>query len=198
MTGGIGSGKSEAAKIFKELSVPLIDLDDISRKITQKDNPGYIGIVKYFGNKYLDKKKNILRKTLKADFFNSKKIKIKIESILHPIILSVCKEKINRYKYKSEKYIVIVIPLLYETENYLELIDESLLIDCTKEIQFKRVSYRDKSDKKLIDSIINSQLSRNQKIKEADKIIENNNSKASLKEKIFQYHSELQLRINRD
>ena len=77
MTGGIGSGKSEAAKIFKELSVPLIDLDDISRKITQKDNPGYIGIVKYFGNKYLDKKKNILRKTLKADFFNSKKIKIK-------------------------------------------------------------------------------------------------------------------------
>ena len=51
MTGGIGSGKSEATKIFGELSVPLIDLDDIAHRITQKDYPGYIEIIKYFGTK---------------------------------------------------------------------------------------------------------------------------------------------------
>ena len=107
MTGGIGSGKSEAAKIFGGLSVPLIDLDDIAHRITQKDYPGYIEIIKYFGNKYLDKNKKIIRKNLKIDIFNSTKIKKKIESILHPIIFSECKEQI--YKYKSEEYIVIVI-----------------------------------------------------------------------------------------
>ena len=195
MTGGIGSGKSEAAKIFGGLSVPLIDLDDIAHRITQKDYPGYIEIIKYFGNKYLDKNKKIIRKNLKIDIFNSTKIKKKIESILHPIIFSECKEQI--YKYKSEEYIVIVIPLLFETENYLKLIDESLFIDCNEDIQFKRVNSRDKLDESLIKSIINSQLSRDQKIKKADKIIENNLSKALFKDEIYQYHNELKLRIGR-
>jgi len=195
MTGGIGSGKSEAAKIFGGLSVPLIDLDDIAHRITQKDYPGYIEIIKYFGNKYLDKNKKIIRKNLKIDIFNSTKIKKKIESILHPIIFSECKEQI--YKYKSEEYIVIVIPLLFETENYLKLIDESLFIDCNEDIQFKRVNSRDKLDESLIKSIINSQLSRDRKIKKADKIIENNLSKALFKDEIYQYHNELKLRISR-
>ena len=195
MTGGIGSGKSEATKIFGELSVPLIDLDDIAHRITQKDYPGYIEIIKYFGNKYLDKNKKIIRKNLKIDIFNSTKIKKKIESILHPIIFSECKEQI--YKYKSEEYIVIVIPLLFETENYLKLIDESLFIDCNEDIQFKRVNSRDKLDESLIKSIINSQLSRDRKIKKADKIIENNLSKALFKDEIYQYHNELKLRISR-
>jgi dephospho-CoA kinase len=195
MTGGIGSGKSEATKIFGELSVPLIDLDDIAHRITQKDYPGYIEIIKYFGNKYLDKNKKIIRKNLKIDIFNSTKIKKKIESILHPIIFSECKEQI--YKYKSEEYIVIVIPLLFETENYLKLIDESLFIDCNEDIQFKRVNSRDKLDESLIKSIINSQLSRDQKIKKADKIIENNLSKALFKDEIYRYHNELKLRIGR-
>ena len=195
MTGGIGSGKSEATKIFRELSVPLIDLDDIAHRITQKDYPGYIEIIKYFGNKYLDKNKKIIRKNLKIDIFNSTKIKKKIESILHPIIFSECKEQI--YKYKSEEYIVIVIPLLFETENYLELIDESLFIDCNEDIQFKRVNSRDKLDESLIKSIINSQLSRDRKIKKANKIIENNLSKALFKDEIYQYHNELKLRIGR-
>jgi len=195
MTGGIGSGKSEATKIFGELSVPLIDLDDIAHRITQKDYPGYIEIIKYFGNKYLDKNKKIIRKNLKIDIFKSTKIKKKIESILHPIIFSECKKQI--YKYKSEKYIVIVIPLLFETENYLKLIDESLFIDCNENIQFKRVNSRDKLDESLIKSIINSQLSRDRKIKKADKIIENNLSKALFKDEIYQYHNELKLRIGR-
>ena len=48
MTGGIGSGKSEAAKLIIALSVPVIDLDDIAHRITQKDYPGYIENHKIF------------------------------------------------------------------------------------------------------------------------------------------------------
>ena len=195
MTGGIGSGKSEATKIFGELSVPLIDLDDIASQITQKGCAGYIEITKYFGNIYLDKDKKINRKALKIDIFNSPELKNKIESILHPIIFKECKKQICQYK--AAEYIVIVIPLLFETKNYIKLIDESLFIDCNEDIQFKRVSSRDKLDESLIKSIINSQLSRDRKIKKADKIIENNLSKALFKDEIYQYHNELKLRIGR-
>tara|TARA_B110000037_G_scaffold91891_1_gene108403 strand:+ start:877 stop:1467 length:591 start_codon:yes stop_codon:yes gene_type:complete len=194
MTGGIGSGKNEATKVFRELSVPIIDLDDISHRITQKNSLGYNEIIKYFGNKYLDKDKNIIRKKLKIDVFNSTKMKKKLESILHPIIFSRCKELV--YKYKSEEYVVVVIPLLFETKSYLELIDESLLIDCEERIQFERISSRDNLDESLIKVIINSQLSRAQKIDKADKVIKNNLNKQLLKQEVCKYHNELRLRIN--
>jgi len=196
MTGGIGSGKTEAAKAFVSLLVPVIDLDEIAHLITQKNYPGYIQITKHFGSKYLDKNKEIIRKKLKIDIFNSSETKKKVESILHPIILNECKKQIN--KYKSEEYIVIVIALLFETRNYLELIDENILIDCDEEIQFKRVSSRDKIDKDLIKSIIKSQLPRDQKIKKADTIIHNNLSKSSLKNEIYLYHNDLKLKINKE
>jgi len=195
ITGGIGSGKSEATKAFIGLSVPVIDLDDITHQVTQIDCAGYIEITKNFGNIYLDKNKKINRKSLKVDIFNSPDLKNKIESILHPIIFKECKKQIS--KYKAEEYIVIIIALLFETENYLKLINESVLIDCDEEIQFNRVSSRDKINKKLIKSIIKSQLPRDQKIRRADTIINNNLSKANLKNEIYRYHHDLKLRINR-
>ena len=92
ITGGIGSGKSEASKIFTELAVPVIDLDDIAHQITKKNQPGYIEIKKYFGEKYFDKNKELIRKNLQIDIFNSTQTKKKLESILHPIIFNECKK----------------------------------------------------------------------------------------------------------
>lgn len=194
LTGGIGSGKSEAAKVFTELAVPLIDLDDIAHKITEKKQLGYLGIKKKFGEKYFDKNKELLRKDLQKDLFNSNKTKKEVESILHPIIFDECKKQIKKYVF--EEYIVIVIPLLYETKNYLKLIDETLLIDCNEKIQIKRVISRDQLDKKIIELIIQSQLSRDKKIKKADKIINNDLTIDILKNNIVRYHKNLKLKLN--
>ena len=193
ITGGIGSGKTEAAKLFAELSVPVIDLDDIAHQITRKDHLGYIEIKKHFGKKYFNEKDEINRKNLKIDFFNSIKVKKKIESILHPIIFDECKKQIN--KHKSQEYIVIVIALLFETESYLKIINESLFIDCYENIQIKRVASRDKLDVNLIKSIIKSQLPREEKIEKADKIINNNGTFKLFKNKIYEYHKEISQKI---
>ena len=92
---------------------------------------------------------------------------------------------------------MIVIPLLFETKNYIKLIDESLLIDCEQETQFKRLSTRDKLNKKLTKSIINSQLPRDEKIKKASKVIQNNFNKDFLKHEIYKYHKELSVKVNK-
>lgn len=193
MTGGIGSGKTEAAKIFSQVSVPVIDLDDIAHQITQNNHPGYIALKECFGDKYLDKNSEIIRNNLKKDIFNSEKVKKKVESILHPLIFDECKKQISQYK--TEEYIVIVIALLFETQNYLELIDESLYIDCEKKLQITRVASRDKLEKNLIQAIIKAQSPREQKIKQADRIISNNLSKIILKSNILQYHNELMAKL---
>ena len=91
---------------------------------------------------------------------------------------------------------MIVIPLLFETKNYLKLIDESLLIDCDERKQFERVGERDKIDSNLINFIMKSQLSRDGKKKWSNKIINNDSTLIALESKIRQYHTNLMAKIN--
>ena len=84
LTGGIGSGKSIASEIFDNLGVPIIDLDKINKKITQKNSIGYKEIIKNWGDLYLDKSMNIDRKKLQSDIFTKSQCKRKIINIKKP------------------------------------------------------------------------------------------------------------------
>mgnify|MGYP006076721939 FL=1 len=194
LTGGIGSGKTEVSNIFKKISnVYLIDLDEISKKITQKNKPGFKKIIENYGNYYLNLAKELDRKRLQEDMFNSQKIKKNIESILHPIIHQYCIDEMKVItKQKKYYYAVIVVPLLFESKSYQELISESLLIDCDENVQLTRVKKRDNISTELIKKIISSQKSREEKQRKADKIIVNNSDKISkLKSDVINYHENL-------
>lgn len=194
LTGGIGSGKSQAESIFKKLKVPIVDLDQISRQITQKNTKGYSEIVKKFGVRYLNEQEELNRYLIKEEIFKNNHFKEDIESILHPLIFTECIKFIEDHK--KAKYIVVVIPLLFESKNFLGLINESLLIDCDIEHQISRVKKRDNLGKDLIISIINSQMSRSHKQKKADKIVLNDSSVNELEKKIISFHNYLLKKIN--
>jgi dephospho-CoA kinase len=194
LTGGIGSGKSLASSIFEDLGVPIIDLDMIAKKISQKNEEGYKEIVKKFGSFYLDQSKNIDRKKLQADVFSKPQYKKMLEEILHPLIY---KEFLTRIKANNNKiYIIVVIPLLFETTTYQKIINESLLIDCSEELQLKRIIKRDGITNELAKKIMGAQMTRNKKINEADTIIENNGSKNILKTNILYYHKNILEKLN--
>jgi dephospho-CoA kinase len=95
LTGGIGSGKSAAAKILKELGLKVIDLDQITHELMMPSELGYIEIKKEFGEKYIDTKGAIDRKLLREEIFSSFDLKKRIESILHPIIFEECNKQLN-------------------------------------------------------------------------------------------------------
>ena len=194
LTGGIGSGKSMASEIFDGLGVRIIDLDKINKKITQKDSLGYKEIIKYWGNYYLDESMNLDRKKLQSDIFTKPECKRKIEEILHPLIYKECLRQINETSRAA--YIIIVVPLLFETTTYKKLINESLLIDCSENLQLTRISERDGITDELAKKIINVQMSRNDKIKEATTVIENIKSKKILKENILYYHNNILKKLN--
>ena len=189
LTGGIGSGKSAAAKILKELGLKVIDLDQITHELMRPGELGYIEIKKEFGEKYIDTKGAIHRKLLREEIFSSFDLKKRIESILHPIIFEECSKQLN--KLKHEKYIVLVIPLLFETKNYISLIDESLLIDCDLETQIERVIKRDSISKALANRIIKNQMNREDKQLLADKVILNDGNINHLKTQLDIYYKKL-------
>ena len=189
LTGGIGSGKSAAAKILKELGLKIIDLDQITHELMKPGELGYIEIKKEFGEKYIDTKGAIDRKLLREEIFSSFDLKKRIESILHPIIFEECNKQLNLLKH--EKYIVLVIPLLFETKNYISLIDESLLIDCDLETQIERVIKRDNVSKALANRIIKNQMNRQEKKLLADKVILNDGNINHLKTQLDIYYKKL-------
>ena len=189
LTGGIGSGKSAAATILKRLGLKIIDLDQITHDLMKPSELGYIEIKKEFGEKYIDTKGAIDRKLLREKIFSSLDLKKRIESILHPIIFEECSKQLN--KLKHEKYIVLVIPLLFEAKNYISLIDESLLIDCDLETQIERVIKRDSVSKALANRIIKNQMNRQDKQLLADKVILNDGNINHLKTQLDSYYKKL-------
>ena len=193
LTGGIGSGKSAAAKILKGLGLKVIDLDQITHELMRPGELGYIEIKKQFGEKYIDTKGEIDRKLLREEIFSSFDLKKIIESILHPIIFEECNKQLNLLKH--EKYIVLVIPLLFETKNYISLVDESLLIDCDLETQIERVIKRDNVSKALANRIIKNQMNRQEKQLLADKVILNDGNINHLENQLDSYYKKLLMDI---
>jgi dephospho-CoA kinase len=193
LTGGIGSGKSAAAEILKELGLKVIDLDLITHELMRPGELGYIEIKKEFGEKYIDTKGALDRKLLRQEIFSSFDLKKRIESILHPIIFEECNKQLNLLKH--EKYIVLVIPLLFETKNYISIIDESLLIDCDLETQIERVIKRDNVSKALANRIIKNQMNRQEKQLLADKVILNDGNINHLENQLDSYYKKLLMDI---
>ena len=170
LTGGIGSGKSAAAGLFKDIGVDLIDADDLARDALNRNSKGYKLFIEQFGDKYLDEYKNINRELIRKLIFNDSAAKSKLENIIHPIVRSGIEAFIKNTK---SDYCIIVVPLIFET-NSSKLYDRVLVIDCDVGVQISRTSKRDNQTKSEIENIVNRQASREQRLSIADEVIVNN------------------------
>ena len=186
MTGGIGSGKSEALKIFESLNIKVIDLDNIAKEITDSSHQAIQEIKLVFGDAIFDKDNRLDRKKLREIIFSEKDQKINLEKILHPKILEEVMRRLNVLS--NESYVVIDIPLLFETNQYTSLISRSLVIDCKVDDQIERVKKRDGIDTSVIQSIIEQQVGRNYRIERADDVVVNDGSIEKLEESIKALH----------
>jgi dephospho-CoA kinase len=88
----------------------------------------------------------------------------------------------------NEPYIVIDIPLLFETNHYTNLISRSLVIDCEVTSQIERVKKRDGINTSIIQSIIDQQIDRSSRIEKGDDVVLNDGSIEKLTESIKTLH----------
>ncbi|WP_432204828.1 dephospho-CoA kinase [Cetobacterium somerae] len=182
LTGGIGSGKSTASKIFISMGIKVFDADAIAKKILETD------IIKNeikerLGKKFIDINKNNLNKELlkKEVFHDKKKLEI-LNEIIHPKVIEKYKKLYFEYK-ETNEIIVFDVPLLFEV-NLEKYCNKVLVIDIDPEIQMNRIKARDGIDIELIKKIIEAQMPREEKIKKGDIIINNNGKIEELEEKI--------------
>ena len=185
LTGGIGTGKSTVSQILKEKKFPVIDLDIISHEVI-KFPKVMEKIIENFGKEVLEYNNTgnwiISREKLGRVIFGNREKRLILNSIMHPEILSAMREKILEYK-KESKIVFVEIQLLFEVQWEKEF-DYILLVSAEKDTQVKRILARDKRSKEEALSIINSQMSLDEKKKRSDYVIENDGNIQDLEKKV--------------
>jgi dephospho-CoA kinase len=188
LTGGIGSGKSAVSQIFTDLGVTVIDTDLLSRELVKQGSPLLNKIKQYFGNEIISKSGELDRKQLRQLVFKDKAKKQWLEKLLHPEIKYLLLEQLKKI---SEIYVVVVVPLLLENNNY-NFINRILVVDCSEALQLSRAITRDQSSSDEIKKIIASQMPRSKRLMLADDIIVNEGTLESLEEKVLELHEKYQ------
>lgn len=185
LTGGIGSGKSTVASIFAELGVPVIDTDAISHQLTQCGGNAIPTIKAAFGEDYIDATGALDRAKMRQLVFSDANAKQRLEKILHPLILS---ETRSRADSSSSPYVLLVIPLLFETTGYQGWLSHTLTVDCAEEAQITRATSRSGLTEQAVRAIMAQQLSRAQRLKLADDAIRNDGTLTELRQQVSQLH----------
>jgi len=185
LTGGIGTGKSTVSQILKEKKFPVIDLDVISHEVIKF--PKVVEkIVENFGKEVLEYNNTgnwiVSREKLGRVIFGNREKRLILNSIMHPEILRIMREKILECK-KENKIIFVEIQLLFEVQWEKEF-DYILLVSAEKETQIKRILARDNRSKEEALNIINSQMSLDEKKKRSDYVIENDGNIQDLEKKV--------------
>ncbi len=188
LTGGIGCGKTTVTRLFEQLKIPVIDADVIAHQCVEPGQPALDILKDRFGTHILQSNGQLNRAFLRDQVFSSPQQKKLLESIMHPLIYQRIDEHVKTLGHQHP-YCILSIPLLLETKQ-TRLVDRVLVIDCPEAQQRQRVRQRDQLSDARIDSIITSQVSRKQRLSQADDIIDNSDSLDSLAEQVKKLHNQ--------
>ncbi len=186
LTGGIGSGKSAAARAFADLGVPVIDTDAIAHALTAADGAALPAIHHQFGAAVFQPDGNLNRAALRQQVFDHPEQKQALERILHPMIFQAVQTA--QRQTAASTYGVVEIPLLAEAPLFQRLVDRVLLIDCPESCQIARVAARSGLNEAAIRAIIAQQASRQQRLALADDVIVNDGSPDQLRAAVARLH----------
>ncbi len=179
LTGGIGSGKTAVSDLLSMLGAGIIDTDLIARQITAPHGSAISPIEKQFGPDFIAADGALNRDKMRTLVFAKPEARKSLEAITHPLIRQESVRQALQLSKQGVPYLVFVVPLLIESGFWMELIDLLVLVDCPKETQIQRVMQRSNLSREELGRILAAQTSREERLKHADVVIEN---QASLKD----------------
>lgn len=197
LTGGIGSGKTAVSDLLGKLGAGIVDTDLIAHQITAPGGVAMNLILKQFGPEFINSDGALNRGKMRTLVFGDAKARQALEKITHPLIREATIEEANRLFLKGAPYLVFVVPLLIESNSWKGLIDYLVVVDCPVETQIERVMHRSNLPRSEVEKILKAQASREQRLSEADAVIENQGSLADLEVQVQNLHQKI-LRIPKD
>jgi len=185
LTGGIGSGKTTAARLFEKRSITVIDADRIARALVEPGGPALAAVAEQFGEHLIVDGGRLNRSDLREIVFSSPERRQQLESILHPLVYRAIDEALTAVK---APYCILSIPLLLEA-NQRKRVDRVLVVDCPVGLQIARVIERDHLSPGGVRRILNAQVSREQRLGAADDILDNCSTIEELDKQVEKLHN---------
>jgi dephospho-CoA kinase len=184
LTGGIGSGKSAAAAEFERLGASVVDTDAIAHELTEKGGSAIPEISRLFGKSFISRDGAMDRQKMRELAFSDPAARKKLEALLHPRIRE---ESARRIAAAAGPYVVHVIPLLVEGDDYRARVNRVLVVDSPEEVQVARVRPRG-LDEQQIRRIIGVQAPRAARLQAADDVIDNGGTLDALRKQVGELH----------
>lgn len=181
LTGGIASGKSEAARIFRELGARVIDADALSREVMVPHSECWQKVTAAFGSAITKEDLSIDREKLAGIVFADPNKRLQLNALVHPAILQKIEEMLAALAEEEQDALVVIdAALLVETGVYRNC-DRVIVISASEEIQYERLRKRDGMSREAAQKRIDAQLPLDEKVAVADHVINNDGSLEELR-----------------
>ena len=186
LTGGIGSGKSTVAELFANLGVRVVDTDVIAHELTGRQGAAMPEIASVFGDSVVRAEGGLDRAAMRRLVFSDPTARTRLQDILHPRIRR--ESEARCLSAIGAPYVLLVVPLLLESDGYRHRIDRILVVDCDEAVQVSRVKSRSGLTDEEVRAIMATQASRAARLAVADDVLENTQGRENLGERIGALH----------
>lgn len=179
LTGGIGSGKSAVADLLVARGAVLIDADQVARDVVAPGGPAYQPLVDRFGEGILSADGTIDRKALAAVAFADEETRQELNAITHPAIGIAMIEARDALE-GTDAIVVLAIPLLTAAHREAVKLHKVVVVDAPTDVALERLLTQRGFDRADAEARIRSQISREERCKEADYVLDNSGDRAAL------------------
>lgn len=173
LTGGIASGKSLVAHVFKDLGAYLIDADRVVHELLEPGQQAWQEVLDYFGNGILLQSKCIDRRKLGELVFNDAGKREWLNQCLHPRVFEVYTAQVKNVRARQPQAIIVFDAALLIETGYYRKMDKLVVVNAGVEQQIERLASRDKFTREQAMSRIQSQMPLSDKITYADYVVDN-------------------------
>lgn len=174
LTGGIGSGKSQACRFLEQLipSLVLFDCDLVVHQLLQSDARVIDQLVEAFGAGILHESGGIDRGQLRAKVYADASSRTRLEEIVHPRVREECLDSRVLAAKQGARWFVADVPLLFE-KGFDFGQTQAIVIAVSRATQIRRIRTRNRLDELTIESILAAQLPLQEKLSRADLVFWN-------------------------
>jgi len=178
LTGGIASGKSLVARVFKDLGAHLIDADRIVHELLEPNQEAFNDVLDHFGTEILLSDNCIDRRKLGEIIFNDAEKRAWLNTCLHPKVFAAYTTLVNHLRSRVPRAIVVFDAALIIETGYNRNMDKIVVVYAYREQQIERLMTRDRFTWEQAVARIDSQMPLEEKRKHADYVIDNSGSRS--------------------
>ena len=183
LTGGIGTGKSEAARYIVSLGADLIDADVVGHEAYRPHAEAWRQVVEAFGEGILGPENEIDRRALGSIVFSDAEQMARLNGIMHPLMAGMVQERIEALGERGAEVVVVEAALLFEA-GWDSLVQEVWVTDSPVEAVLERLAQRNGMSEEEARRRIASQMSREERLERADFVIDNSEDVESMRKAI--------------